>query len=141
MKSAQLLDGLVFDETNPHAVALYVDKYGRAIRWTLEPGQSIKVHEVPQSPFYIVVLQGHGWFCGGDQKEERFGPNTLLIFEPDEPHHIRAEQCIRKSGRRNRAGRNLVQQHDEIAQYEVSIAPKNIGQRACMPHSFMLLHY
>ena len=92
MKSAQLLDGLVFDETNPHAVALYVDKYGRAIRWTLEPGQSIKVHEVPQSPFYVVVLQGHGWFSGGDQKEERFGPNTLLIFEPDEPHHIRSEQ-------------------------------------------------
>lgn len=91
MKSAQLLNELVFDNAKPHAAALYVDKDGRAIVWTLEPQQSIQDHQVPQSPFYVVVLQGHGWFSGSDGKEERFGPNTLLVFDPGERHHIRAE--------------------------------------------------
>jgi len=90
MKSSQLLHELVYDDAKPHAVALYVDKDGRAIRWTLEPQQSIQDHQVPQSPFYVIVLQGHGWFAGKDGKEEWFGPNTLLVFDPGERHHIRA---------------------------------------------------
>lgn len=92
MKTTQLLEGLVFNAENPHAVALYVDKNGRAIRWTLEPQQSIKTHEVPQSPFFVVILEGHGWFSGADGKEARVEPDALLVFEPGEPHHIRAEE-------------------------------------------------
>lgn len=91
MKTTRLLEGLVFDDKNPHAAALYVTKYGRAIRWTLEPQQSIKTHEVPQSPFFVVILQGQGWFSGAEVKEERVGPNTLLVFEPGEAHNLRAE--------------------------------------------------
>lgn len=91
MKSAPLLQGLTFDNAKPHADALYVDKHGRAIVWTLEPQQSIQDHQAPESPFYVVVLQGHGWFGGADGKEERVGPNTLLVFDIGERHHIRAE--------------------------------------------------
>ena len=90
MKTAQLLDGLGFDSKGPKAVALYVNRHGRAIRWTLEPQQSIKEHQVPQSPFFVVILQGHGWFSGAEGNEERVGPNTLLVFEPGEAHHLRA---------------------------------------------------
>jgi quercetin dioxygenase-like cupin family protein len=90
MKSAQLLQGLEFDSAKPHASAQYVDKQGRAIVWTLEPNQSIHDHQVPQSPFYVVVLQGHGWFAGAENKEEWVGPNTLLIFDPGERHRVRA---------------------------------------------------
>lgn len=90
MKTTQLLEGLTFDAKNPHAVPLFVDKNGRAIRWTLEPQQKIQVHEVPQSPFFVVVLQGHGWFSGADGQEQQFGPNTLLVFDAGEPHRIRA---------------------------------------------------
>ncbi len=90
MKSAKLLDGLTFDSAKPHAAAQYVDKLGRAIVWTLEPHQSIQDHQVPQSPFYVVVLQGHGWFAGADGTEEAAGPSTLLIFDPGERHHVRA---------------------------------------------------
>lgn len=91
MKSTLLLQDAVFDPVKPHAAALYVDKFGRAILWTLEPGQSIQDHRVPQSPFYVVVLQGHGWFGGADGTPERVGPNTLLVFDPGEMHQIRAE--------------------------------------------------
>lgn len=91
MKSAQLLDGLAFDNAKPHATALYVDKDGRAILWSLEPHQTIRDHHVPESPFYVVVLQGQGWFSGTDGKEEQVGPNTLLVFAPGERHHVRAE--------------------------------------------------
>lgn len=90
MKTTQLLQGLTFDAKNPHAAALYVDKNGRAIRWTLEPHQEIKEHQVPRSPFFVVVLQGHGWFSGADGQAEQVGPNSLLVFEPGETHHIRA---------------------------------------------------
>lgn len=91
MKSAPLLEGLIFDSAKPHAAALYVDKNGRAIVWTLEPQQSIQDHQVPESPFYVVVLEGYGWFRGADGIEEQVGPNTLLVFDPGELHHIRAE--------------------------------------------------
>lgn len=91
MKAAPLLEQLVFDKDKPHAAALYVDKEGRAIVWTLEPHQIVHDHRVPESPFYVVILQGHGWFSGADGKEERFGPNTLLVFETDENHRVRAE--------------------------------------------------
>lgn len=90
MKSAQLLDGLEFDPTKPHASAQYVDKQGRALVWTLEPRQSIQDHQVPESPLYVVVLQGHGWFAGANGKEALAGPNTLLIFDAGERHHVRA---------------------------------------------------
>jgi len=90
MKSISVLQGLVFDRDRPRADALYVDKNGRAILWTLEPQQSIRDHQVPESPFYVVVLQGHGWFSGAEGQEEYVGPNTLLVFAPGEQHHIRA---------------------------------------------------
>ncbi|MCC7165255.1 MAG: hypothetical protein IT331_22335 [Anaerolineae bacterium] len=90
MKAAPLLERLEFDAAKPHAAALYVDKQGRAILWTLEPHQTIHDHRVPESPFYVVILQGHGWFSGADGKEEQFGPNTLLVFETDELHGVRA---------------------------------------------------
>ncbi|GIL15109.1 MAG: hypothetical protein BroJett039_02820 [Chloroflexota bacterium] len=90
MKAAPLLEQLVFDKTRPNATALYVDKEGRAIVWTLEPHQSIHDHRIPESPFYVVILQGYGWFSGADSKEEQYGPNTLLVFETDELHHVRA---------------------------------------------------
>lgn len=90
MKAAALLERLEFDATKPHAAALYVDKQGRAILWTLEPHQTIQDHRVPESPFYVVILQGQGWFSGADGKEEEFGPNTLLVFETGELHAVRA---------------------------------------------------
>lgn len=90
MKTAHLLKGLVFDPNKPHASAEYVDKEGRAIVWTLEPHQSIQDHQVPESPFYVVVLQGHGWFAGEDDQEFLAEPNTLLIFDTDERHRVRA---------------------------------------------------
>ena len=92
MKSTQLLSNLQFREAGPNADPLYVDQYGRAILFTLKPGQSIKGHEVPHSPFYVVVLKGHGLFAGADGQERRFGPDDLLIFEPGEDHLVRAAE-------------------------------------------------
>jgi quercetin dioxygenase-like cupin family protein len=90
MKTIQLLKNLEFHDKNPYAEPLHVDKVGRALRFTLKPGQQVVEHNAPESPVYVVVLKGHGLFAGGDGQEQQFGPNALLIFDPGEEHAIRA---------------------------------------------------
>lgn len=90
MKTMQLLEGLEFTDKAPNSEPLFVDAHGRVLRFTLKPGQSIREHNAPHSPFYVVVLQGHGMFTGGDGHEQQLGPNSLLIFDPAESHVIRA---------------------------------------------------
>lgn len=89
MRSISLLEGLEFHK-NPYAQPLFVDAAGRILRFSLQPGQSIEEHGAPGSPFYVVVLRGHGMFAGGDGKLQRFGPNALLVFDTGEHHSIRA---------------------------------------------------
>lgn len=91
MKATQLLTHLQFHDANPHANPIYVDKNGRAILFTLKPGQSIKDHTVPHLPFYAIVVKGHGFFVGQDGNEKRFGPNDLVIFDPGEEHTVGAD--------------------------------------------------
>jgi quercetin dioxygenase-like cupin family protein len=90
MKSVSLVDNWRFDSKGPHAEALHVDRNGRAILFTLKPEQSIREHNAPTSPFYVVILSGQGKFAGGDGVEQTVGPNTLLIFDPAEQHVVRA---------------------------------------------------
>jgi quercetin dioxygenase-like cupin family protein len=90
MKSKQLLENLQFHESVPFAQPLIVDKDERILRWMLTPGQSIREHSVPRSPFYVVVLKGHGMFAANGEQEQEFGPNSLLIFDPGEVHSVRA---------------------------------------------------
>ncbi len=91
MKTMQLLDGIKFNARQPRAEPLYVDRDGRAILFSLKPGQSIKEHSAPHSPFYVIVLKGEGLFSGGDGVEQCLGPNSLIIFDRNEKHAIRAE--------------------------------------------------
>jgi quercetin dioxygenase-like cupin family protein len=86
----QLLENLEFHDNNPYAQPLLVSDTGRVLRFTLKPGQSIREHSATASPFYVVVLQGEGMFAGGDKKEQRYGPNSLVIFDPGETHSVRA---------------------------------------------------
>lgn len=90
MRTEQLLERLNFRDDHPYSEPLFVDAHGRILRFTLKPGQSIAEHNAPHSPFYVVVLEGHGIFSGHDGKEQQVGPNTLLIFDPAENHAIRA---------------------------------------------------
>lgn len=90
MKKVALLDNLQFKTSDPHAEPLWVDENGRVLRFTLKPGQDIREHNAPSSPFYVVVLKGEGLFSGGDGEEQKVGPQSLLIFEPGEDHAIRA---------------------------------------------------
>jgi quercetin dioxygenase-like cupin family protein len=90
MKTLQLLEGLEFADRDPNAEPLFVDAQGRVLRFTLKPGQSIREHNAPHSPLYIVVLKGQGMFAGSDGQEQQLGPNSLLIFDPAENHTIRA---------------------------------------------------
>jgi quercetin dioxygenase-like cupin family protein len=94
MKSVNLLEGLHFDEKGPHAEPLHADRNGRAILFSLKPGQAIKEHNAPSSPFYAVVIRGRGVFAGGDGVEHTVGPNTLLIFDPGEQHMIQAVEAL-----------------------------------------------
>ena len=90
MKTIDLFENWEFDAKGPHADPLHVDKNGRAILFTLKPEQRIRAHNVPSSPFYVVILAGRGLFAGGDGLEQEVGANTLLVFEPGEQHTVRA---------------------------------------------------
>jgi quercetin dioxygenase-like cupin family protein len=90
MISINLVENWEFDPNGPHADPLHVDKNGRAILFTLKPEQTIRAHNAPSSPFYVVVLAGRGLFTGGDGVEREVGANTLLVFEPVEQHTVRA---------------------------------------------------
>lgn len=90
MKTLQLFDHLAFHNDHAYSDPLFVDQNGRILRFALKPGQTITEHHVPTSPFYVVVLQGHGLFSGHDGIEQRIGPNTLLVFDVAENHAIRA---------------------------------------------------
>ncbi len=80
-----------FNDKHAHAEPLHVDQNGRVILFSLQPGQSIREHNAPSSPFYAVILSGHGKFSGGDGVEHTLGPNTLLVFDPGENHSISAQ--------------------------------------------------
>ena len=90
MKRVALLDNLQFKDSSPYAEPLWVDENGRVLRFTLKPGQDIREHKAPSSPFYVVVIKGEGLFSGGDGQEQKIGPQSLLIFEPGEDHAIKA---------------------------------------------------
>jgi quercetin dioxygenase-like cupin family protein len=90
MKSMNLFENLKFREEGAHAEPLHADRNGRAILFTLKPDQSIREHNAPSSPFYVVILRGRGIFAGGDGVEQTCGTNTLLVFDPGENHLIRA---------------------------------------------------
>lgn len=91
MLSIPLHENWVFHENDPYAEPLFIDENGRALRFTLKPGQSVREHTAPHSPVYIVILKGIGLFSGADGQEQHFGPGTLLILDTGEPHAIRAE--------------------------------------------------
>ena len=90
MKIFKLLENVETHDANPYAQPLQVDKHGRILRFALKPRQVVSEHKAPNSPVYLVVLQGNGLFSGGDGIEQEFGPNALLTFEPGEQHVIRA---------------------------------------------------
>jgi quercetin dioxygenase-like cupin family protein len=90
MKLINVLEDLEFGNKDPHAKPLHVDDNGRAILFSLRTNQTIREHNAPSSPFYVVVIRGRGVFAGTDGVECTCGPNTLLVFEPGENHSIRA---------------------------------------------------
>ncbi len=90
MRTMQLLDELKFRDNEPLAEPLLVDKDGRILRFCLHPHQSIVEHNVPHSPFYVIVLKGEGMFAASDGKEVQIGPNSLMIFDAGENHTVRA---------------------------------------------------
>ncbi len=90
MKATNLLENLKFGDKDPHAEPIHSARDGRAILFTLKPGQSIREHKAPSTPFFVVVLKGKGVFSGADGDAHTYGPNTLLVFDAGENHLIRA---------------------------------------------------
>jgi len=93
MQTFGLLTELEFFEEGDraHAQALHADHNGRALRWTLQPGQSVQPSTSPSTPVYLVVLQGSGYFAGQDGVERKLAPNDMAVFAPNELHTARAE--------------------------------------------------
>src|SRR5689334_2218297 len=91
MKTFRLLDNLEFHDEMPYAQPLLVNDEGRVLRFMLRPGQSVREHEAPHSPVYIMVLKGDGLFAGSNGQEQRVGPETLIVFDSGERHSLRAD--------------------------------------------------
>lgn len=91
MKTYRLLENLEFHDKVPYAQPLLVNDEGRVLRFTLHPGQAVREHEAPNSPVYIMVLKGNGYFAGPDGVEQQLGPDTLLVFDRGEKHSLRAD--------------------------------------------------
>jgi quercetin dioxygenase-like cupin family protein len=96
MKTFELYENIIFNDTQPNAEPLHVDRDGRILRFALQPGQTVKEHTAPHTPVNIVILQGQGIFAGSDGVGRKFGPETMLLFDPGEPHSIEAldEQLV-----------------------------------------------
>ncbi len=90
MESRSLLSHLEFHDTDPYAQPLLVNQDVRILRWMLKPGRSSGEHAVPDSPFYVVVMQGRGMFSGSDGREVEYGPASLVLFAKGETHSVRA---------------------------------------------------
>jgi quercetin dioxygenase-like cupin family protein len=88
MKTFQLYDNIIFNDTQPKAEPLHVDRNGRILRFALQPGQVVREHTAPNSPVNIIILQGQGMFAGGGQAGQKCGPETMLLFDAGEPHSI-----------------------------------------------------
>lgn len=56
MRSTQVLNSVEFSDARPIAKPLYVDEHGRILLFALKPGQFIREHTAPHSPFYALVL-------------------------------------------------------------------------------------
>jgi quercetin dioxygenase-like cupin family protein len=90
MQTINLNGATEFHDQNPFAKPLHADKNGRALLFALHPGQSIKEHNAPSSPIYIVIIKGQGVFSDDAGKEQTYGPGNLLIFNPKENYAVRA---------------------------------------------------
>lgn len=62
------------------------------LRVALKPGQSIGEHPAPSGGLQIIVLEGEGFFSGGDREERKCVRGAVLCFEPGELHRIRADR-------------------------------------------------
>lgn len=93
METHHLLENLevVHRGDKAHAQALHADENGRALRWTLLPGQSVQPSTSPHSPVYLVVIQGTGYFAGDDGVEQILSANDMAVFAANETHTARAE--------------------------------------------------
>lgn len=90
MKTFKVHNNIIFNDPNPTAEPLHVDQYGRILRFALQPGQTVREHNAPNSPVNIIILQGQGHFAGGDGQEHKIGPDTMILFDPGENHIIKA---------------------------------------------------
>ena len=69
-------------------VVLHSENEARAVLIGLNPGQELGDHQVKESAF-IVVVSGTVRIAAGSEQLEA-GAGTLLRFEPDERHSVRA---------------------------------------------------
>ena len=90
MKVEHLLENFKFNDDRPHAETLFNNETSKVIRFSFKPGQELKEHRAPRYKLNIIVLQGKGVFAGEDGQELLVNPMTLLRFEVNELHKVRA---------------------------------------------------
>ena len=90
MESINLNNAIEFHDQNPFAKPLHVDENGRALLFSLHPGQNVTEHNAPSSPIYIVIIKGKGIFSDDNGEVRTYGPGNLLVINPKENYAVRA---------------------------------------------------
>lgn len=71
-------------------VVLRSEKDARAVLVGLEPGQALGDHQVKENAWIVVVAGSAEFNAGGETVRAPLG--TLVRFEPDERHSVRAPE-------------------------------------------------
>lgn len=90
MEHVNLMEGIKFNDSHPIAQSIHADKNGRLLQFALEPGQELKEHSNSSSPVYLLILKGEGVFRGKDDSRTVAGPGSIIIYDVDEKHSVKA---------------------------------------------------
>jgi quercetin dioxygenase-like cupin family protein len=90
MEYVNLTQGVKFNDSHPIAQSIHADKNGRLLQFALKPGQELKEHSNSTSPVYLLVLKGAGEFRGESDSRVTAGPGSILIYDVDEKHSVKA---------------------------------------------------
>jgi quercetin dioxygenase-like cupin family protein len=83
------------DDRRPATAIIHDSADVRLVVFRLAPGQSVPPHRNPSSVM-LTVLQGSGLISGANS-EEQVREGDAAVFEPNEPHGMRAtdvELCL-----------------------------------------------
>lgn len=86
------LDAVASSPTRAATALLYDSPGVRMVVFRLEPAQAVPLHS-NQGTVILNVIEGHVMLASGrdgEEREQRVAPGGTVVYEPNEPHGMRA---------------------------------------------------